>query len=102
MTVNASDSTNCPFRAVSATITPNGSLGNPASLNASWTSLPAIPNDFKIYDKNNGSVVYFSTNGSVQINTTGLTNFTFTAKSCSGLAPWGTVKEDVNIVAICY
>jgi hypothetical protein len=78
--------------------------GSSSSTSPSWGALPAVPNNFKIYNASGGYLVYNSVNGTVLLNSTGLTNITFTATGCSGTGPGNGVvsAQNVNIVALCY
>ena len=68
----------------------------------SWNALPAVPNNFKIYNASGGYLVYCKSNGVVTLDSTGLTNVTFSATGCSGTGTnYTSPSQNVNIIAIC-
>jgi hypothetical protein len=111
-TVAAAYQYNSPVQTASGYIGPivGSPYGNPFYLVASffsggsvnWNALPAVPNNFKIYKTPGNYLVYSSSNGVVLLNSTGLTNVTFTATGCWGVGTNYTLASgDVNIIALC-
>jgi hypothetical protein len=113
-TVNAYYQYNSPVQAVSGYIggvigSPYGfvslTTGNSSYSSPSWSALPATPNDCKIYNSSSGAIIYSSSNGVVLLNSTVLTNITFTATGCWATTIYITnnvISQNVNIIAICH